>query len=156
MTDEFRSGRFARVNRRLRREEDESDSVDLLATSNEDPMDSTYIVSLDSAGNVVMYTPPGQNGNQFGLLLGRPVIPVEYCPVLGTPGDIILADLSQYIVIDRGTPSTNQSIHVRYLSFEDTFRFTYRTDGQPVWKKPVTPKNGSNLQAPFTYLAARS
>jgi HK97 family phage major capsid protein len=125
--------------------------------ANSDIEESLYPLSLGSpTGSVLLYTPPGQAGNQYGLLLGRPVIPVEHCATLGTPGDIILADLSQYVLIDKGDPTKNLSIHVNFLQDEDVFRFVYRVDGQPAWKKPVTPKNGSNQQAPFTFLSARS
>lgn len=106
----------------------------------------------------LMYTPPGGRGNeggQYGLLMGRPVIPVEYCATLGTPGDIILGDLSQYIMSDKGAPEAASSIHVRFLNDETTFRFTYRVDGQPTWKKPLTPKNGTNTLSPFVDLATR-
>lgn len=90
------------------------------------------------------------------MLLGRPVIPVEHCATLGTPGDIILADFSQYAMADKGGVQAASSIHVRFLNDESTFRFIYRVDGQPTWKKPLTPKNGSNTYSPFIQLSTRS
>ena len=62
---------------------------------------------------------------------GKPVIEVEYCPTLGTVGDIVLADLSQYYLAQKGGIAAASSIHVRFLYDEMTFRFTYRLDGQP-------------------------
>ncbi len=46
----------------------------------------------------LLYTPPGMRGNggNFGVMFGAPVIPVEYAAALGTPGDIVLANMSQY------------------------------------------------------------
>lgn len=44
----------------------------------------------------------GLSQSPFGTLKGRPVIPVEYCETLGTEGDIVLADPSQYVMIDKG------------------------------------------------------
>jgi len=126
---------------------------------NQDVEPFLYPMTLGSGTAVILlYTPPGQRGNnsQYGLLLGRPVIPVEYCATLGTPGDIILADPSQYVMADKGAPQAASSIHVRFLNDETTFRFVYRVDGQPTWKKPLTPKNGSNTLAPFIRLATRS
>jgi HK97 family phage major capsid protein len=126
---------------------------------NQDVEPKLYPLTLGSGTAVqLLYTPPGtrDNGGQYGLLLGRPVIPVEYCATLGTPGDIILADFSQYVMSDKGAPQAASSIHVRFLNDETTFRFTYRVDGQPVWKKPLTPKNGSNTYSPFITLATRS
>ena len=90
------------------------------------------------------------------MLLGRPVIPVEHCAVLGTPGDVVLADLSQYLLIDKGAPRQDYSMHVNFLTDEGVFRFVYRVDGQPSWKKPLTPKSAGSTLSPFISLATRS
>lgn len=90
----------------------------------------------------------GAGGSPFGLLMGRPVIPVEYCETLGTKGDIILADLSQYLLIEKGLRS-DSSIHVRFLNDEQTFRIIYRVNGQPIWSSALTPYKGAATQAPF-------
>jgi HK97 family phage major capsid protein len=124
---------------------------------NQDVEPKLYPLTLGSGTAVqLLYTPPGQNGNQYGKLLGRDVIPTEHNATLGTPGDIILADLSQYIMIDKGAPQAASSLHVRFLNDEMTFRFTYRCDGQATWNKVLTPKNGSNTLAPFINLSTRS
>ena len=124
---------------------------------NQDVEPKLYSLTLGSGTAVtLLYTPPGANGNRYGRLLGKDVIPVEYCATLGTPGDIVLADLSQYLVIDKGAPRQDYSMHVNFLSDEGVFRFTYRVDGQPAWKKPLTPKNGTNTLSPFITLATRS
>lgn len=124
---------------------------------NQDVEPKLYPLTLGSGTAVqLLYTPPGKQGNQYGMLLGRPVIPVEYCATLGTPGDILLADLSQYLLIDKGAPRQDYSIHVRFLNDEGVFRFVYRVDGQPAWKKPLTPKNGTSTLSPFISLATRS
>jgi HK97 family phage major capsid protein len=126
---------------------------------NQDVEAKLYPLTLGTGTAVqLLYTPPGARGNeggQFGLLLGRPVIPVEHCATLGTPGDIILADFSQYVMADKGAPQAASSIHVRFLNDESTFRFVYRVDGQPTWKKALTPKNGSNTYSPYIQLATR-
>jgi len=125
---------------------------------NQDVESALYPLTLGSGTAVqLLYTPPGINGNnnQYGLLLGRPVIATEHNATLGTPGDIILADMTQYLMADKGAPQSASSIHVRFLNDEMTFRFTYRCDGQPAWNKPLTPKNGSNTVSPFVNLATR-
>lgn len=101
-----------------------------------------------------MYTPPGVNGNNsgYGLLMGRPVVPIEQAASLGTIGDVILFDGSQYIVTKKGGMRADSSIHVAFLTGEQAFRFQLRLDGQPTWKKPLTPKNGTNLLSPFVVL----
>lgn len=86
---------------------------------------------------------------------GRPVVPIEQANQLGAAGDIILADLSQYLLIDKGPMESAVSIHVRFVWDEQTFRFVYRANGQPIWNRPLTPYKGSNQQSPFVALAAR-
>lgn len=97
---------------------------------------------------------PAGYGNS-GTLYGRPVISVEQCATLGTPGDIILCDLQQYLMVDKGPLQTAQSAHVRFLTDEQTFRWIYRTDGAPWWKVPISPANGTNTLSPFITLAQR-
>jgi len=105
----------------------------------------------------VVFNPPGSvPGQEMGLLMGRPVIPVEYCPSLGTAGDIMLVDLSQYLMIDKGGIDAQSSIHVRFIYDEMAFRFIYRANGQPIWTSPMTPYKGTATQSPFIVLATRA
>lgn len=104
----------------------------------------------------VIYEPPGTRGNAMGMLMGRPVIPVEYASTLGTAGDIVLADLSQYIGIEKGGVEEASSIHVRFIYDETAFRFVYRFNGQPIWSVPLTPYKGTSTQSPFVTLATRA
>ena len=104
----------------------------------------------------VTYTPPGTNGNEYGMLMGRPVVPVEYAAPLGTAGDITLADLSQYLGIDKGAMKTDSSIHVRFIYDETCFRFVYRFNGQPIWSQPLIPYRGTATLSPFVTLASRT
>ena len=101
-----------------------------------------------------MYFPAGANGNEFALVKGRPVIVAEQCPALGTPGDIVLADLSQYIILDGGLQSA-LSLDVDFLSDQGVFRFVLRVDGMPAWQTPITPYNGTLTRSPYIVLAAR-
>jgi HK97 family phage major capsid protein len=111
-----------------------------------------------SAG-VSLYRPPGVDSPAFGspvaTLLGRPVIPVEYAAALGTVGDIMLVDLSQYLLIDKDGVRSDMSMHVRFLYDEMTFRFIYRVDGQPAWQSAVTPYKGTLTLSPYVALATR-
>ena len=91
-------------------------------------------------GGVPVYMPAGgMAAAPYGSLFGRPVVPIEQCPVLGDAGDIMLADFSQYKAIDKGGMQGDVSIHVQFIYDESVFRFVYRFDGQPVLSSAITP-----------------
>jgi len=116
-------------------------------------------VAIGTGGELArLYDPPGSptNNTAFGKIKGRPVMPIEQCQTLGTSGDIILADLSQYVLVDKSAMQSASSIHVKFINDETTFRFIYRVDGQPIWNSPLTPYKGSNTLSPFVVLATRS
>ena len=93
-------------------------------------------------------------GDDGMRLLGRPVISTEYNPALGSVGDIVLADLGQYLFGDRETRSET-SAHIRFILGEGAFRLILRVDGQPAWSSPVTMKNSGVTTSPFVTLEAR-
>jgi len=125
---------------------------------NQDIEPQLFTMSLAvGQGGVPVYMPAsGVSGSPYSTLFGRPVIPLEQCETLGTLGDIILADFSQYLLIDKGGINAASSIHVRFLYDENVFRFIYRVDGQPVWNAPLQPFKGSSTLSPFVALATRS
>lgn len=108
-------------------------------------------------GGVPVYLPAGGlSSSPYDTLYGRPVVPVEYCATLGTVGDVIAADFSQYLLADKGGIQSASSIHVQFLYDETVFRFVYRVDGQPTWNATLTPANGSTTLSPFVALATRA
>jgi HK97 family phage major capsid protein len=102
-------------------------------------------MTIGTAGaNMVVYTPPGGlSGAPYATLQGRPILEVEFCPDLGTPGDLILTDLSQYLTATKGGTQTAVSIYTYFESVETVFRFYMRLDGRSWWLNPLTPSNGS-------------
>lgn len=115
-------------------------------------------LAVGTGGGPVYMPPGGISGAPYGTLFGRPVIEIEHCETLGTVGDIILADFRQYILINKGGMQGASSIHVKFIYDETTFRFVYRTDGQPWWNSALTPFKGgaTNTVSPFVVLAARA
>lgn len=101
---------------------------------------------------------PGGNvaGSPFASLFGRPIIPIEYAAKLGTKGDLMLVDLSQYIFVDQGSIESASSLHVKFLEDEMTFRFTWHVDGQSFWDSALTPKSAGDTLSPYVVLAART
>ncbi|MBU2346648.1 MAG: phage major capsid protein [Gammaproteobacteria bacterium] len=121
---------------------------------NQDIEPQLYTMALAvGTGGIPVYMPAGGlSGSPYGTLFGKPVLPCEQCQTLGTAGDIILADLSQYVMISKGGMQSASSIHVNFQTDQTAFRFVYRCDGQPMWDTYLTPKNGTNYQSPFVVL----
>jgi len=108
-------------------------------------------------GGVPVYMPPGGiSGAPYGTIFGRPVIEVEQCAALGTVGDIILGDLTQYLTIYKGGIQSASSIHVQFLTDETVYRFVMRNNGQPIWNSALTPYKGTDTLSPFVALATRA
>ena len=106
-------------------------------------------------GTFPAYMPAGGiSGAQYGTLFGRPVIPIEQASAIGYVGDLTFADLSQYILIDKGGIQTASSIHVSFLYDEQVFRFVYRVDGMPANNSAITPFKGSTM-SPFIALTEK-
>ena len=106
--------------------------------------------STEVAARFVNYGPDGVLS-----IKGRPVIECEYSAAIGDLGDIVLVDLSRYRLIRKGGVDQASSMHVRFTQGEQTFRATYRVDGQPVPRSALTPYKGSATLSPFVALAAR-
>jgi HK97 family phage major capsid protein len=88
---------------------------------------------------------------------GAPVVEIEQCETLGTVGDIILADWSQYVCADKGDIQEAMSIHVDFIYDQELYRFISYFDGQPRWSSALTPyKGNSNTVSPFVVLASRA
>jgi HK97 family phage major capsid protein len=126
---------------------------------NQDVEPQLYSMSLAvGTGGVPVYMPAnGVSGAPYGTLFGRPVLEIEQTATLGTVGDVVLADLSQYLMIEKGGMESASSIHVKFTTDETAFRFVMRVDGQPAWNQYLTPASGStNYLSPFIALATRA
>ncbi len=96
-----------------------------------------------------------ETDGQFKILT-RPVIFTEKTETLGSAGDIMLCDFSQYVVGLRQGLRFDQSIHPGFTTDEIYARLIERHDGQPLWDKALTLEDGSTTVSPFVKLAARS
>jgi len=115
------------------------------------------VLSAGTSGVPVYMPANGLSGSPYASLFGKPVIPIEHAAKLGDVGDIVLADMSQYLLADKGEMQAASSIHVMFNYDEMTFRVTYRVDGQPTRSAAITPykaTSGRTLSS-FVTLAAR-
>lgn len=121
------------------------------------PQLMTMSVAVGTAGGQLVYMPPGGlTTAPFGTLLGRPVNVLEQSSGLGTLGDIIFADFSEYLLIDKPSESA-ESMHVRFIYNEMTFKWTWPIIGKPLLSAAITPYKATTATtlSPFVTLAAR-
>lgn len=110
-------------------------------------------MAIGTGGNAI---PVLSESNGVWKILTRPVIFSEKTEVLGDKGDVILADLSQYVVGLRSEMRFDMSIHVAFQTDEILARLIERHDGQPLWDSPLTLEDGSTTVSPFVTLAERA
>jgi HK97 family phage major capsid protein len=121
-----------------------------------EPQLLSMTLNAGTAGVPLFLPPNGISGNPYASLMGKPLVPVEQAETLGTVGDIIFGDFSEYALVRKGGLNTTSSIHVKFIYDEMTFKFVMRVNGKPKWKTVLTPAKGTNTLAPFVTLATRS
>lgn len=113
-----------------------------------------YLLKLqDAAGNYIWF--PGMSGSiasqSPGRLYGLPLIISEKVSTLGTEGDLMLTDFSNYIIGDLHGLRIEESMHFKFGTDKRVWRIIKRVDGKPWLKEQITPKNGDAL-SPFVLI----
>jgi HK97 family phage major capsid protein len=118
---------------------------------------SPQLDNLFAVGSTAVLYPYASIGvDGVKRLYGRPIEITEFNESLGTAGDIVFADMTQYLGWEKGGIEQSTSIHVYYLSDETAFRFVYRCDGKSSVNTALTPLKGSTTTSPFVRLLATS
>ena len=96
-------------------------------------------------GGVPAYMPAdAAAGRPFQTLMGQPIIFSQATEPLGSQGDIILADFSQYWTsLKRGGIRTDVSVHLWFDYDLMAYKFRFRLAGMPWWATPITGRDGS-------------
>ncbi len=96
------------------------------------------------------------NEDRPDMLLGRPIFYTEYASTLGTIGDLMLTNWSQYMEGLYQPLQSAESIHVRFVNHERAVKFWLRNAGAPSWRVALTPNQSSSTLSPFVILATRA
>lgn len=110
-------------------------------------------VAVGTGGNTI-WLPNAVQGVP-GTLMGIPLIFTEKMETLGAAGDIMLVDLSKYLIGDRQTIQLSSSAHEDFSSDRTNFKVVCRVDGRPWIQSAITPAKGSNTLSPFVKLQTR-
>jgi HK97 family phage major capsid protein len=113
----------------------------------------SMVMPVGTSG-VAMWQTSAREGEP-DMLFGRPAFASEYCSTIGDAGDLILCDWSQYLEGVKQGVQSDESMHVRYIYNERTFRFTMRNDGRCWWRAALTPAQSSITLSPVVVLEAR-
>lgn len=137
----------------------ETDTSRVVWLVNQDTIPQLMQMAFDPAATSktpVWLPANGLAGQRFSTLMGKPVIPLQACSTIGDAGDIILADMSQYMTATKGTDiRTDVSIHLHFDQDVTTFKFVMRVAGQPWWGATVAQQISSTTLGSFVTLAAR-
>ncbi len=123
--------------------------------ANHDTLPQLASLALAAGSSVILVYMPSIREDVPDMLLGRPIIFTEYCKTLGSQGDIVLVDWSQYLEGQYQPLQSAESVHVRFLNHERAFKFWMMNAGAPWWKSALTPKNSTSTLSPFVTLDQR-
>lgn len=85
-------------------------------------------------------------------ILGKEVLFSEHCPVLGSQGNLLLCDLSQYAIAIKSGIRIESTIYDKFTTDMSTFRGIVRFDGQPLCNSAITLADSSTTVSPFIQL----
>lgn len=121
----------------------------------------SYLIQLadgsGAANNVIWISNARDNVGSLSLF-GRPIYFTEAMPALppstsaATKGGALLADMSYYLIGDRGALTIDYSPHYKFINNQGTWRFCKYVDGQPALKTYLTLADGSWTVSPFVTL----
>ena len=95
---------------------------------------------------------PNAREGMPATLMGFPIHWTEKTPLLGTQGDILLADWTWYIIGDRQSTTIDSSMHERFRRDQTTWRAVHRVDGRQTLSVPLRLQDGTSQISPFVIL----
>jgi HK97 family phage major capsid protein len=95
----------------------------------------------------------GAQGPLPSTLMGIPLVFVDRLPALGTKGDLMLVDLSAYLIKEGSGPDVAISTELYFLTDRVIFRVTWRVDGKPWMTEPIGLEGATtSTVSPFVIL----
>ena len=124
------------------------------------PQLASMSLAVGTGGVPVWMPAGGASGMPYNTLMGLPLFFNDHASTLGTVGDLMLVDWSQYLIGRKAggdIPRFDTSIHLKFDYGQTAFRFQIRTEGRPWWKTYYTPpKATTDYRSPVVLLATRS
>jgi HK97 family phage major capsid protein len=97
------------------------------------------------------------DGNQIGpSMLGLPAVVTDHQPAVGTTGDVVLADLAEYVIGDRLAMTVERSAQGSgFITGTSNFRIKSRLDGR-YWIQSATTTEAGQTVSPVVVLDTHS
>lgn len=108
------------------------------------------LMEMTDAANQLIWQPNAREGAP-GTLLGMPFLINHRSPVLGAQGDLVLADLSYYLVKDGVGIVISASEHFHFTNQKTVILAFRAVDGQPWLSTPLKQENTEQV-SPFVVL----
>ena len=118
----------------------------------------SLVVDTGAGVTVPVYLPPnGLSADPYDRIFGRQAYETDHCSAIGDAGDVALVDPSPYVVATKGSliPEQAVSMHFKFDTHEQAFRFSLRFDGRLPWDVSITPRKGAIKRSPAVKLGAR-
>jgi HK97 family phage major capsid protein len=130
-----------------------------VANHNCRPQLSILSIPVGTGGTLIYQ--PSRDVGMPDMLLGRPIIYTEYAKTIGTLGDFMLINWSQYLEGLYQPLQSAESVHVRFVNHERTFKLWVRNaarrGGDPLSRRrtatrcpPSSPSLRANARSPST------
>lgn len=104
------------------------------------------ILRLKDDANQLVWPVSGGNiqGGFAMTILGRPLLVSDRLSALGSRGDLVCADLSQYVLALRQEITLESTNAARWSEDLTSWRACLRADGQAIWSQAIKPANNSD------------
>jgi HK97 family phage major capsid protein len=112
-----------------------------VASSTTIPQLLSLYIGTGTSGTIM---PAVKEGSGNFTLLGMPLLFTEKLPPLGTKGDILLVNFSNYAIGLRKEVVLEKSNAPGWSRDVTSYRIILRADGMGLWNKAQTPKNGDS------------
>jgi HK97 family phage major capsid protein len=132
----------------------------IIANINTFPQLSQLSLQIGTGGSAVWMPPGGLSGLPYPTIMGMPIFWNDQASSVGTVGDLIFADMSQYVVgykSDMQSATFDSSLHFKFDVGQMAYRWSYFMAGQPAWKTYFTPAVATtSYRSPFVVIETRS
>jgi len=131
-----------------------------IANPNTLPQLASMSLTVGTGGVPVFMPAGGATGKPYNTLFGLPIVFSHHAKALGTAGDLILADMKQYLLgmlSGDGGIGFDTSMHLKFDVDQMAYRWRFYVAGQSWMPQAlVPPEASSDTISPFIVITSRS